>query len=303
MVKKTKSCPYCRSDAVKYLKTPLKIFYLCPECNLVFNSKPEAYDKVLGIYQKEYYSNFSIDQKNGCRENLFIYILNQIEEKISIGKLLDVGTGCGNFLLAAQNRGWKVKGIEPSIQSAEIACHQYGLDVFNGTLRNFSRHDKFNTITFNNVLEHSVEPWKEIERASKLLYPGGLIYIRFPNGNLHTKIFRYATTCGVVHHIYKYLVFHQLPLAPAYIQRLLSDQNFFDIRFDNSPPSRGDPNGLFAHPLLSKAIKESIYAIANGIKIISMKKILMGTSLEVTALKKIAEYSEHETAQMPKSSL
>ena len=303
MVKKTKSCHYCSSDAVKYLKTPLKIFYRCPECRLVFNSKPETYDTVLKKYQKEYYSNFSMDQKNGYRENLFIHILKQIEEKIGIGKLLDVGTGCGNFLIAARKRGWEVKGIEPSIQSAEIACHQYGLDVFNGSLRNFSRHEKFNTITFNNVLEHSVEPWKEIERASKLLNPGGLIYIRFPNGNLHTKIYRFATTYGVADHIYKYLVFHQIPLTPAYIQRLLSDQNFFDISFDNSPPSQGDPNDLFAHPLVSKAIKKSIYAIAIGFKIISLKKILVGTSLEVTALKRTAEYSEREKAQMPNSSI
>jgi hypothetical protein len=42
--------------------------------------------------------------------------------------------------LPPKKRGWKVKGIEPSIQSAEVAKRQYGLDIYNGTLQEYDEN-------------------------------------------------------------------------------------------------------------------------------------------------------------------
>ena len=145
-------------------------------------------DDVVAIYRKNYFIEHSADQTGGNRNTLFDHALDLIETKKRIGKLLDVGTGCGFFLIAAWERGWQVKGVEPSIQSVELAQEEYGLDVFNGTLRDYNDDSPFDVITFNNVLEHSVLPWQEIALANKLLQPGGLVYLRFPNGVLHSHV-------------------------------------------------------------------------------------------------------------------
>jgi SAM-dependent methyltransferase len=209
-----------------------------------------------------------------------------IEENRVIGRLLDVGTGCGFFLVAAQKRGWEAKGIEPSMQSVEVAQREYGLDVFNGTLREYNGKGQFDVITFNNVLEHSAEPWKELDRARNLLKSGGFIFIRFPNGFLHTQIYRLASKFGLTNLIYEFLVFHQFPFAPKFMKRLLADQDFSQITILNSPPSEGDPHKLFFLPTLAQFIKRSLYLMAKAAELISGRKILLGTSLEVMAVKK-----------------
>jgi len=199
---------------------------------------------------------------------------------------IDVITGCGFFLVAAQKRGWEVKGIEPSVQSLEIAREQNKLDVFNGTLREYDGNGQFDVITFINVLEHSAEPWKEIERARSLLKPGGLIFIRFPNGFLHTQIYRLALRLRLGNQVGRFLVFHQFPFTPKFITRLLADQGFSQITIHNSPPSEGDPHRLFFLPALAQFIKRSLHLVARTIEFISRQKILLGISLEVAAVKK-----------------
>jgi len=250
--------------------------------------RQDSYDRVLAVYRENYFSRYSVDQMEGGRNKLFNHILDLLEEKKKIGKLLDVGTGCGFFLVAAQKRGWGVKGIEPSVQSVEVAQKQYGIDVFNGTLREYDRDGKFDAITFINVLEHSVEPWKEIDRAKNLLKSRGIIFLRFPNGLLHTRIYRLALTYGLANEIQKFLVFHRFSFTPRFIRRLLSDWGFSGITTLSSPPSEGDPNSLLYRPTLAQFTKRSLHLMAKAVEVISGGKILLSTSFEVSAVKKVS---------------
>jgi len=198
---------------------------------------------------------------------------------------IDVITGCGFFLVVAKKRGWEVVGVEPSNQSVEVAQRQYGLDVINGTLREYDGNSQFDVITFINVLDHSVEPWKEIDRTNNLLKPEGLIYIRFPNGFLHTRIYRLALKLRLANLARRFLVFHQFCFTPKFIRKFLSDWGFSGINILNSPPSEGDPHKLFYLPTLAQFIKRSFHMMAKAMEVISRRKILLGTSLEVTAFK------------------
>ena len=190
---------------------------------------------------------------------------------------MDVGTGCGFFLVAAQKRGWLVKGVEPSKQSVEVACRQNNLDVFCGTLQEYHGDDQYDVITFIilfliphplaagrfiNVLDHSAEPWKEIKSAQKLLEYRGILYLRFPNGFLHTWVYRIANKLGFANRIHKFLVFHQFSLTPKFIKVLLSDTSFSEITIFNSPPSEGDPYNLFSGPAFAQYVKNALFLIA-----------------------------------------
>jgi len=220
----------------------------------------------------------------GARNTLFSHALDLIESRKERGRLLDVGTGCGFFLITAQERGWAVKGVEPSVQSVEVARRQNGLDIFHGTLHEYHEISRHDVISFINVLDHATIPWLEIDKARKILRPGGLIYLRFPNGLIHSHIYRMAAKYGLAHLLSKFLVFHAYSFTPTYIRRLLDDYGFVQTTVLSSPPSEGDPHYLFPTPSLAFCVKRFLYTIAVAAQVLSKGKMLLGTSLEVTAI-------------------
>ncbi|MCQ1538192.1 class I SAM-dependent methyltransferase [Methanocalculus taiwanensis] len=97
-------------------------------------------------------------------------------------RMLDVGSGPGFFLLHGKNRGWQVKGIEPSVQAAE---HSYGLglDVINDFFSEESAalFGRFDAVNMSDVLEHIPEPASILSLVYDQLDEGGLVCISVPN--------------------------------------------------------------------------------------------------------------------------
>jgi len=280
------NCPYCSSSGEFHFNIYSRSYYRCSQCDLIYQDKQVSYEEVLAPYCNGYFNRYSADQVEGGRVSLYDHILNVIEKRKDIGTILDIGTGCGFFLVKAQEKGWIVKGIEPSLEYIDIAKRRdKSLDIFNGTLKEYSANDQFDVITFINVLDHSAAPWQEINHARQLLKPGGLIYFRFPNGFLHSSIIRFSSKCKLVNHVLRYLVFHQYSFTPKFIKKLLSDSNFSGIAIFNSPPSKGDPHSLFLAPKFAQYVKRTVHFIAKIVQTISFEKILLGTSLEVIAFK------------------
>jgi SAM-dependent methyltransferase len=280
-----KKCPYCGKSGYLYFAIYSRNYYRCRGCDLVYRDTPGSYDDVVATYHENYFDRYSADQLEGQRFRLYDHILELIVEHRRGGTLLDVGAGCGFFLVAAQKRGWEVRGIEPSSQSVEVARQQNVLDVFHGTLGEYDRNGQFDVITFINVLDHSTMPWVEIDLASKLLRPGGLIYLRFPNGFLHSRIYRMSHRCGFSNSWRKFLVFHEYSFTPRHIRKLLRNHGFVQTTILNAPPSEGDPYKLFPDPIFATYVKRLFYSIAKCIEFISFRRLLLGTSLEVTAIR------------------
>jgi SAM-dependent methyltransferase len=152
-------------------------------------------------------------------------------------------------------------------------------------LQDYKGNDQFDVITLINVLEHSALPWREIDQARQLLRPGGLVYLRFTNGSLHSKIYRLGIKCGLSNRISKFLVFHYYSFTPKFIRRLLVDGSFDEIRILNSPLTEGDPNNLFPSQNFATFVKAFIFSTAKCFEAMSAQQLLLGTSLEATAIK------------------
>ena len=98
------------------------------------------------------------------------------------GRILDVGAGNGFFLQKAKERGWVIKGVEPSDKAAEYTRTQ-GLDV---ECRVFDREcadslGLFDVIHLGDVLEHLPDPAAMVELCRYSLDSGGLIAVSVPN--------------------------------------------------------------------------------------------------------------------------
>jgi SAM-dependent methyltransferase len=100
-------------------------------------------------------------------------------------RMLDVGCGDGTFLLAAQRAGWLVAGTEmyPSIARGE------GLTVWS-ELKRAEERAPYACITLWHSLEHMRAPRAVVEEASRMLEPGGTMFIAVPNAEgLQASVF------------------------------------------------------------------------------------------------------------------
>ena len=98
------------------------------------------------------------------------------------GKVLDVGCGRGLLLQAFRERGWQVQGTEFSAHAARIPREALGLDVAVGDLveQKFPS-ETFDAVTLWHVLEHVPDPRVLIAEISRILKPGGVLFLGIPN--------------------------------------------------------------------------------------------------------------------------
>ena len=96
-------------------------------------------------------------------------------------KVLDVGGGDGGFLKALkQSHGCETHLAESSAQSCEVARTHVD-KVWQGDFFSTPITEKFDCITFLDVLEHTTEPLRWLERARGLLAGNGSIVASIPN--------------------------------------------------------------------------------------------------------------------------
>ena len=97
------------------------------------------------------------------------------------GRILDVGCGSGDLLAHFAECGWRTYGIEPSEAAAGAAARR-GAKVHQGTLQDQPWDaGSFQLIVFQHSLEHIGNPLDAVERAQRLLSPGGTLIVTVPN--------------------------------------------------------------------------------------------------------------------------
>jgi 2-polyprenyl-3-methyl-5-hydroxy-6-metoxy-1,4-benzoquinol methylase len=101
------------------------------------------------------------------------------------GELLDIGCGTGNFLAAARDAGYRVTGTELDRNAARFANERLGLEhVLPLTIGEFAEKragEKFDVVTFFEVLEHQTEPAEFLRNVKACLKPRGWIALSVPN--------------------------------------------------------------------------------------------------------------------------
>ena len=98
------------------------------------------------------------------------------------GRLLDVGTAAGAFLKAASDAGWEVTGIEPNAWLADWGRKRYGVTIHVGSLDDVALPEAaFDVVTLWDVIEHTPDPLHVLVRVRRLLKPGGLLIVNYPD--------------------------------------------------------------------------------------------------------------------------
>ncbi len=96
--------------------------------------------------------------------------------------ILDIGAGNGFFLAVAKERGWKVTGIDSSQKNVELAKQKFNLDLIRANFSSYKKDEnKFDVISFWDVIEHLSDPNSAINEAKEILTPDGQLLIGAPN--------------------------------------------------------------------------------------------------------------------------
>lgn len=96
-------------------------------------------------------------------------------------RLLEVGSGSGDFLYAARRAGWDVKAVEYNDNLADTLRSELGLDVRTGELRpGLWDEGEFDVIALWNVFEHVLNPLDTLITASSYLRTGGSLFLQIP---------------------------------------------------------------------------------------------------------------------------
>jgi SAM-dependent methyltransferase len=99
--------------------------------------------------------------------------------------LLEVGCGTGEFLMAARQAGHRVVGLDLSEEAVTSVRRRFpDLDLRCATLgSNDLRPESFDVVAALHVVEHVPDPVDLLRQMTRLLRPGGLVYVRVPNLN------------------------------------------------------------------------------------------------------------------------
>lgn len=163
----------------------------CARCGHGFTS-PRPDVRSIGAYYPAEYSPFSApiaperagrraSSLRNCLRRFFDpheYLLPSIE----FGTALEVGCGSGRFLADLHRRGWRIRGLEPSRQTAHIARETVGAPVDCGTVSDADYPaGSFDLVIALMVLEHLHDPMADVRRIIGWIRPGGFFMGSVPN--------------------------------------------------------------------------------------------------------------------------
>lgn len=172
----------------------------CRKCSLIFANPMPVPEKGLGQhYEVEADDYFQAHDKDGKLESA-ANLVKQAEGLLGRkGKLLDVGVGRGEIMIAAHELGWTVEGVEPSESFADYAEKRTGARIWRQPIENADIPEgEFDVVILAAVLEHLYNPNEIMAKIARVLKSGGLLYLDVPNerglffrvGNLYQKLRR-----------------------------------------------------------------------------------------------------------------
>jgi len=123
------------------------------------------------------------DSQHVMRIESFYRTLVRLRDKIPLtgSRILDIGTAGGAFLEAAERFGYDAYGMEPSKFLADKGKHR-GLKIEQGTIENHRfETQSFDLVCLWDVIEHLPDPKAALVECRKLLRPGGILLVNFPD--------------------------------------------------------------------------------------------------------------------------
>jgi SAM-dependent methyltransferase len=148
------------------------------------------------------------------------------------GFLFDVGVGdCRHFDELRQSCNVHCAGVEINAAMAQRGRDR-GYDVVNGTLERLpldGREGRYDIVSMNHVIEHVIDPRLVVEKALRLLRPGGMLVGQLPtNDSWERRLF--GRRWGGYH-----FPRHLQAFSRGGLREMLASVGFVDVRVRTAP--------------------------------------------------------------------
>jgi 2-polyprenyl-3-methyl-5-hydroxy-6-metoxy-1,4-benzoquinol methylase len=174
------ACNVCRSDRIQKMDPDFN-FCRCDCCGYVFDSPRPSFALISAFYSQAGKYDTWLDEER-ARDMMWKRRLKKLSRYSSKGRLLDVGTGYGQFLHHARPFFAEVNGTEVSESAIRLAKEKYGLSLIAGQVEALDMPSQsFDTVTLFHVLEHVPDPSKLVTVCHALLREHGILVISVPN--------------------------------------------------------------------------------------------------------------------------
>jgi SAM-dependent methyltransferase len=236
----TTACPICNTTETRALVTGAHDYFVangaspefgvrfCPRCDLGF-STPALSDAELAAYYPPQYEAYHAKPPflRLLQDRKYISDLKLIERYAGRRKLslFEIGCGNGEFLAAAQRRGMRVAGAEPSAAGRAYAQSRLGLTLEAKFASDIHFTERYDVAVARHSLEHVNDGRGCLEEIhAHGLAPGGLLFLKIPRlDSWEPRVF------GGFWSGYD-LPRHRVHFSAAGIGKLLRDVGFTDIQ-------------------------------------------------------------------------
>jgi 2-polyprenyl-3-methyl-5-hydroxy-6-metoxy-1,4-benzoquinol methylase len=268
MLELLNECPICgNSSFTSFLKcvdytVSRETFEIvsCSKCEFKFTNPRPDINSIEKYYESPNYVSHT-NTKTGLINKLYHIIkVLAIKSKIALienlqlknKRILDIGCGTGTFLGQIKNRGWNVKGIEPSQTAREIAIKDFNIPVDAELNIDKLGHHSFSVITMWHVLEHIHLLEDKVLEIFNLLEKEGYAVIAVPNNiSWDAKHYKsYWAAYDVPRHLSHF--------APSNIKTLFTENGF---KYVKSLPMKFDS---FYVSMLSEKNKKALLGVAKA---------------------------------------
>jgi 2-polyprenyl-3-methyl-5-hydroxy-6-metoxy-1,4-benzoquinol methylase len=198
-------------------------------------------------------------------------------------RLLDIGSGLGDLLVAAHERGYEVSGIAHSPSSVTRANARLdGKFVRQGTIDSVVLGEAtIDVCVLSDVIEHSRDPASVLDHVWRILKPGGAIFVATPSlDSWSARLLRHRWMEFKAEHLFFFdsatlesaLVrsgFEDVRIAPG--RKTLSTEYVLH-QFKRFPVPILSPLGRLAGALLPHAVRRRpLEVVANGIDAVARR--------------------------------
>lgn len=193
------ACPLCNSAKTSGVSVadrhgqPLET-RLCEDCGLVFNNPVPSDAELFEFYSKDYRRDYKGARLPRLRQ--VIRNFGRVEDYVASAwpmiagrkRVLDAGSGSGEFVFLMDRLGADVQGVEPNIDYSGYTRDVLGLNVATESL--FAREfpeKSFDFIRLNHVLEHINDPVAALKKLGTWLADDGVLYVEVPNIEVYAR--------------------------------------------------------------------------------------------------------------------
>jgi len=183
--------PLFLTPGYNFAINPVRMWMKCDDCNHLFAKH---------FPDKLFLHNTNPRTPNPAYFSYYSDVLTHITRFTNGKKLLEVGIGASECMLAAGEMGYETFGLDVIEKHVEHAKNHFGLNVITADFNEFESNEKYDVIIMGDVLEHVNDPVSAVEKAASLLSPTGVLWISTPNFesafsivNSHYDPMRYQT--------------------------------------------------------------------------------------------------------------